>query len=83
MNEERVTQKSVILSHLERFGSIEPLTALREYGIMRLASRISDLRQEGHNIKKEMVSSVSRITGLPVHFAKYTLLRGAEPIEAQ
>jgi len=71
--EERITQKQFILEHLQRFGSIEPLTALREYGIFRLASRISDLRKEGYNISKEMQQSVSRITGRIVHFAKYTL----------
>ena len=67
------TQKDFILAHLKEFGSIEPLTALREYGIFRLASRISDLRKEGYNITKEMQESVSRITGRTVHFAKYTL----------
>ncbi len=74
MEQEKQNQKSVILNHMKRFGSIEPLTALREYGIFRLASRISDLKKDGHTIKKEMVSSISKITGLPVHFAKYTLL---------
>ena len=74
MADTKVTQKLVILEHLKRFGSIEPLTALREYGIMRLASRMSDLKRDGYNFKKEMVVSVSKITGLPVHFAKYTLL---------
>ena len=74
MAENRVTQKTMILEHLKRFGSIEPRTALNHYGIMRLASRISDLKKEGYSFKKEMLASVSSITGLPVHFAKYTLL---------
>ena len=67
------TQKAFILEHLKRFGSIEPMTALSEYGIYRLASRISDLRKEGYNITKEMKESVSRITGRTVHYAKYKL----------
>lgn len=71
--EERKTQKTVILDHLKRFGSIEPLTALREYDIYRLGARIGDLRAEGHDIITETVTSVSRITGRPVHFAKYIL----------
>ena len=72
--EEKATQKSVILAHLKRFGSIEPLTALREYGCYRLGARIADLRHDGHNIITETMTSVSRITGRPVHFAKYKLV---------
>lgn len=71
--EERKNQKTVILEHMRRFGSIEPLTALRDYGIYRLGARIGDLRAEGHNIITESMTSVSRITGRPVHFAKYIL----------
>ena len=71
--EERATQKTVILDHLRRFGSIEPLTTLREYGVYRLGARISDLRAEGHHIVTETLTSVSRITGRPVRFANYIL----------
>lgn len=75
MNEkkEKPTQKSMILAHLKNFGSIEPLTALREYGCYALAQRIKDLRDEGHDIATEMVTTKSRITGNPVHFANYIL----------
>ena len=69
-----MTQKKVVLQHLKRFGSIEPLTALREYGCYRLGARINDLRNNGYNIITEMISSVSRITGRPVHFANYKLV---------
>lgn len=72
--EERITQKSVILDHLKRFGNIEPLTALREYGCYRLGARIADLRRDGHNIITETLTSVSRITGRPVRFANYKLV---------
>lgn len=70
---EKASQKSVILAHLKRFGSIDPLTALREYGVYRLGARIADLRKEGHVITTEMMVSFSRITGRPVHFANYKL----------
>lgn len=73
MKEEKKTQKTVILAHLKRFGSIEPLTALREYGVYRLGARIADLRSEGYNITTETQTSVSRITGKPVHYALYKL----------
>ena len=73
MESERLSQKKVILNHLKRFGSIEPLTALREYGCYRLGARISGLRAEGYNIVTEMMTSVSKLTGRPVHFANYKL----------
>lgn len=69
------SQKEVILEHLKRFGSIDPLTALKEYGCYRLGARISDLRREGLNIKTETTESVSAITGRKVFFAKYILQR--------
>lgn len=74
MKEENKSQKAMILSHLKRFGSIEPLTALREYGIYRLGARVANLRSEGYHITTETKASVSRITGRPVHFANYKLV---------
>lgn len=71
MKEERKTQKKMLLNHLRLFGSIEPLTALREYGIYRLGARIADLRNDGHSIVTERTTSISSITGNPVTFAKY------------
>lgn len=41
------TQCEKILRHLKDYGSITSLEAMQEYGIMRLASRINDLRQGG------------------------------------
>ena len=74
MSTETLSQKRVILQHLKRFVSIDPLTALREYGCYRLSSRISDLRNDGYNIITDTISSVSKITGRPIHFANYRLL---------
>ncbi len=73
MDDNRITQKKLILAHMRNYGSIEPLTALREYGIYRLGSRICDLRKDGYDINTERVTTRSRITGYPVTFAKYTL----------
>lgn len=60
MEEERMTQKKIVLQHLKRFCSIEPLTALREYGIYRLGARVADLRSEGYHIITETKASVNR-----------------------
>jgi hypothetical protein len=67
------THKRLIREHLLNGGSITALEALREYGCYRLASRISDLRQEGMNIKKIMEESICKATGKPVRFARYSL----------
>ena len=42
-----LTQNQRILDYLDSHGSITQLEALNELGIMRLASRISDLRKRG------------------------------------
>ena len=44
------TQNKRILDYINEFGSITQLEALKELGVMRLASRISDLKRQGHNI---------------------------------
>lgn len=68
----KLTQKERIYRHLIDYGTINPIEALSDYGIMRLASRISDLKKDGVPIRKEMVSHRNRY-GEKVHFAKYSL----------
>lgn len=55
-----MTQNERVLDYMERFGSITQLEALSDLGIMRLASRINDLKKKGHCVKKEMVKSKNR-----------------------
>lgn len=70
-----MTQNERIIKHLQDKGSITAREADSEYGIMRLASRISDLKRNGYNIKVETVTAKNRY-GEPVHFAKYSLDEG-------
>lgn len=49
-----MTQTETILAHLQAGGSITPIDALREYGCLRLAARIWDLRDSGHDVQKVM-----------------------------
>lgn len=53
------TQNQRILEYIREFGSITQLEALRDLGVMRLASRISDLRKQGWSIisKREPVKN--------------------------
>lgn len=57
----KVNQCERILFYLRHFGSITQLDALRDLGIMRLASRVSDLRKQGVDIKSETVAVKNRM----------------------
>lgn len=65
-------QCQLILHHLKTYGSISPLEAISEYGIQRLAARISDLRAMGYTIVAETKTGKNRY-GKPTHFAVYRL----------
>lgn len=67
------SQKEAVLAHLQQYGHITPLMALAEYGCMRLAAVINDLRNDGYAIKTLRQENVSRITGKKVYYADYTL----------
>lgn len=67
-----MTQNQKILQHLKLHGSITPVEALRDYGCMRLAARIANLRQSGHKIAAELVTGINREGG-QVRFTRYTL----------
>jgi len=49
------SQNAKIFSWLENGNTITALEALNMFGCFRLASRIHDLRERGHNINKEMI----------------------------
>lgn len=49
-----MSQKMHVLDHLRNKGTISPWEALGVYGVFRLASRIDELRQEGHTITTTM-----------------------------
>jgi hypothetical protein len=74
-----MTQKEKILQYIEDNGSITPLDALREFGCMRLASRVSELKRDGYPIATKMETSKNR-NGEPVRYARYEM-KGAEKCE--
>lgn len=61
-----------ILRHLQSGQSITSAEAMQEYGIYRLASRITDLRKQGYPIRKRQGKSKNRY-GETVTFAEYYL----------
>ena len=67
------TQTETVLAVLQMGDKLTQLEALRRFGIMRLASRISDLKRRGWPIKKMMIDVPG---GAKV--AEYWLPKGAE-----
>ena len=67
------TQCEKVLEYMKRFGSITQIEALQDIGCMRLASRISDLRQQGVAIGRRIKTGKNRY-GDTVSFAEYYLL---------
>lgn len=68
----KLTQGERIVDYMEKFGSITQLEAIRDLGVMRLASRISDLRNQGVGIKSETIAIKNRF-GEDCHISRYSL----------
>lgn len=69
-----MNQCEQVLAHL-RQGPLTPLDALRRYGVMRLAARVLDLRQRGHQIHAIPVE-----TQHGKRVARYVLVREARNV---
>ena len=67
-----MTQCDRILRHLNDHGSITSLEAMSEYGIMRLASRINDLKGMGYPILSERATGKNRYNE-PTSYSIYRL----------
>ena len=75
--EHKPTQNQRILDYINEFGSITQLEALKDLGIMRLASRISDLKRLGYPI----VSKTEKVKNRwqePCHIKRYSLSKECE-----
>ena len=68
----KLKQWERVLKYLDDFGSITPLEALADLGIMRLGARIYDLRKKGYAIIRETEKSKNRY-GQPVRYARYRM----------
>ena len=67
-----MTQCEKILEYMRVNGSITPRDALREFGCMRLASRVSDLKKLGYDITSR-IETKKNYRGETVRFARYEL----------
>lgn len=70
----KMSQCDRILRHLNDYGSITQAEADYEYGIVRLASRMYDLKKRGVAFESEMVYSRNRYDE-PIKFSRYFLRR--------
>ena len=66
------TQNDRIVDYIKKFGSITQLEALQDLGVMRLASRISDLRRLGYPIVSDTEIVTNRF-GEKCHVKRYKI----------
>lgn len=66
------TQAERVIEYINEFGSITQLEALNEIGVMRLASRISDLKKQGYQIESKQEAVKNRY-GEKCYIKRYTL----------
>ena len=57
---DKAKQTDRVLAYIREFGSITQLEALRDLGVFRLASRISDLKRQGYAITGKMEAVKNR-----------------------
>lgn len=62
-----MTQNEMVLNHLKGGKTLTSLEALKEYGIMRLASRVDELRELDYEIDTKMIHKGRK------HWAEYRL----------
>jgi hypothetical protein len=66
-----MTQRDIVLWHLENEGTLTRAQAATLYGIYELAARICELKREGFNITSTKGTSINRFG--TVHFNIYKL----------
>lgn len=68
----KLTQRDRIMRHLKDYGSITGKEAVNEYGIMHLASRISEMKKDGIPISSVIETSKNRYGELS-SYKRYSL----------
>lgn len=68
----RPKQTERVLDYMRRHGSITTLDAILDLGVLRLASRISELKKDGYTIKRDWVKVKNRF-GEECSILRYSL----------
>ena len=71
-----MTQEERVIDYLSKNLTINSIQALNELGIFRLASRVSKLKKQGHNITSRMIPVTNRY-GEKCHVSEYSLSKVA------
>lgn len=71
------TQAERVLAYIEKFGSITQYEALQDLGVMRLASRISELKKQGYPITSKVEQMQNRFEE-PCYIKRYSLAVDAD-----
>lgn len=71
----KIKQTERVITYIEEFGSITQAEAYNDLGVMRLASRISDLKRQGYPIASE-VETVKNRYGEKRYIKRYRLAEG-------
>mgnify|MGYP003649957835 FL=1 len=69
-----MTQEERVIDYLSENLTINSIQALNELGIFRLASRVSNLKKQGHNITSRMIPVTNRY-GEKCHVSEYSLAK--------
>jgi hypothetical protein len=78
MEQKTMTQTECVYEYMKEHGSITQLDALRDLGVMRLASRISDLRKKGIKIESAQEAVKTRYGGT-TYIKRYRLAETEKP----
>lgn len=73
----KATQAVRVLDYIIEYGSITQLEALNDLGVMRLASRISDLKKQGYPITST-VEVVKNRYGENCYIKRYGMKQGGD-----
>lgn len=76
-NNKRPTQCQRLEQYFKDFGSITQLEALRDLGIFRLASRISEMKKDGFAIKDKQECVLNRY-GEKCYIKRYYIEQGEQ-----
>lgn len=71
----KAKQTDRVLDYIREFGSITQLEALQYLGVMRLASRMSDLKRLGYDVEGR-IEAVNNRYGEKCYIKRYTVKEG-------
>ena len=69
-----MSQNGRVLDYMMKHGSITALEAVDNLGVMRLASRVHEIKEQGIGIETVMQEGVNRF-GETTKFARYYLVK--------